>query len=311
MEKIIGVAIGGTKCLVSLAGYDGELHLLNKAGFKTSPYSDKETMDSIFSCIDSFHSDFDFISVICGSPMDNEAGVILGPTHLPGFQHTEITKILEERYGKKAVLLNDADAGALAEYRFGAGRGSRDMVFVTFGTGFGCGFIFHGKLYSGHNGMAGEIGHIRLTEDGPVGYGKKGSIEGWCSGGCIGQWAKDYIQGKETMLSSCDSTSMKNIAMCARKSDPVCQEIIDIVAKKVGDALSFLVDLLNFDTIVLGGIYPRCQDLLEKKIKAEMQKECLPYNLSVCRLVPSSLGEHLDEFASLMGYFNERDKAVK
>ena len=84
---------------------------------------------------------------------------------------------------------NDADAGALAEWKFGAGKGCKNMIFLTFGTGLGCGLILNGQLYRGSTGMAGEAGHIRMEPEGPVGYGKAGSFEGFCSGGGIAKLA--------------------------------------------------------------------------------------------------------------------------
>lgn len=101
-------------------------------------------------------------------------------------------KILSERTGLPAWLCNDANAGALAEWQYGAGRGCRDLVFLTFGTGLGAGLILGGRLYEGASGMAGELGHIRLETHGPVGYGKAGSFEGFCSGGGIAQLARAF-----------------------------------------------------------------------------------------------------------------------
>ena len=101
----------------------------------------------------------------------------------------------------KTYLENDANACAEAEYLFGAGRGSKNMIFLTFGTGFGAGLILDGKLYRGTNGYAGEIGHVRLEKEGPVGYGKEGSCEGFCSGGGLAKISsklvKEAIQEKQ------------------------------------------------------------------------------------------------------------------
>src|SRR5690606_9115141 len=94
-----------------------------------------------------------------------------------------------DRFGVPVGLQNDANACALAEWKWGAGRGARNMIFLTFGTGMGAGLILDGRLYAGTNDMAGEVGHMRLAPDGPEGYGKRGSFEGFCSGGGIARLA--------------------------------------------------------------------------------------------------------------------------
>ena len=98
------------------------------------------------------------IGVSCGSPLDSEKGMILSPPSLPGWDNVPITAWLSRRYRAPAFLENDANACALAEWRFGAGQGCRSMGFLTFGTGFGAGLILDGRLYRGAGGMAGEIG---------------------------------------------------------------------------------------------------------------------------------------------------------
>ena len=118
-------------------------------------------------------------------PLDTRRGVIQAPPNLPLWDEVPICALLSERYGCPAYLQNDANACAIAEWRFGAGRGTRNMVFLTFGTGLGAGLILDGRLYEGANGMAGEAGHLRLAADGPEGYGKRGSFEGFCSGGVL------------------------------------------------------------------------------------------------------------------------------
>ena len=102
-------------------------------------------------------------------------------------------EILSSQFHCRASLENDANAGAVAEHRFGAGRGYHNMVFLTLGTGLGSGIIINDRLYCGANDMAGEIGHVRLTRSGPVGYNKAGSAEGWASGAGMAYW--DHFMG--------------------------------------------------------------------------------------------------------------------
>ena len=108
---------------------------------------------------------------------------------------------MEKELGIRPVLQNDANACAIAELKWGAGRRLQNFVFLTFGTGMGAGLILNGALYSGTNDMAGEIGHIRMEDDGPVGYGKAGSFEGYCSGGGIAQLGRMKASGANSIRS--------------------------------------------------------------------------------------------------------------
>ena len=195
---LLGFDIGGTKCAVITANYEnGELELLARESIPTDrsvgPYVMIDRLCALADTI--LKKRPEAIGISCGNPMDSKRGVILSPPNLPGWDNVEIVRVLEERYGVRAYLQNDADACAIAEWRFGAGRGTQNMVFMTFGTGFGAGLILGGRLYSGTNGNAGEVGHIRLSSFGPVGYGKAGSWEGFCSGGGISQLA--YMKATE------------------------------------------------------------------------------------------------------------------
>ncbi len=126
----------------------------------------------------------------CGGPLDSTQGLILSPPNLPGWDRVDVVTPFRERFGVPTSLQNDANACAVAEWQWGAGRGVRSMVFLTFGTGMGAGLILDGRLYAGASDMAGEVGHIRLAEDGPLGYGKRGSFEGFCSGSGIARLAQ-------------------------------------------------------------------------------------------------------------------------
>ena len=149
------------------------------------------------------------IGVSCGSPLDRVKGIVQAPPNLPTWVDVPICRLLGEAFHATCRLENDANAGAVAEHRFGAGMGTEHMVFLTLGTGLGAGIIAAGSLYLGANGDAGEIGHVRLSPTGPVGYHKAGSIEGWSSGGGIAQLAVRMLaqaekRGRSSMLARAD-----------------------------------------------------------------------------------------------------------
>ena len=164
--RLIGIDIGGTKCAVVLGNEQGEV--LKKEKFPTADCA--STCARIMEAVAAM-GECDAIGISCGGPLDSQNGIILSPPNLPGWDEVAIVSELKQRFGVPTFLKNDADACALAEWRFGAGQGTQNMLFLTFGTGLGAGLILNGRLYRGACDMAGEVGHIRLAEQGPVGVG--------------------------------------------------------------------------------------------------------------------------------------------
>ena len=150
--KILGFDIGGTKCAVMTANWDGkEIELLKKDKCQTDrSLTPTQIIDKLIAMADKIlDGKPEAIGISCGGPLDSKKGVIMSPPNLPGWDNVEIVKQLEAHYGVPAHLQNDANACAVAEWKFGAGRGCRNVVFMTFGTGLGAGLILDGKLYSG------------------------------------------------------------------------------------------------------------------------------------------------------------------
>ncbi len=297
--SVFGISIGGTKTAVTHAFFDGKFTQIEKKTFPSYPNNPSKEMECIFNLIEEFGYSVDVISLATGGPQDTQRGLLLKPPHLPGFDNYPIVDVLKDRYHCDVYFLNDADACALAEYKFGAGRGYKNMAYLTFGTGIGSGLILNGQLFTGNNGMAGEIGHVRLSDNGPVGYNRQGSVEGYVAGGNIPVWAKDFIKDKKTNLKRYQKLTTKDIANEARNGDNVALEIFDEVAKRLGETISILLDVLNLELIVIGGIYPRCLDLLEDKVKESVKKNSINYR--VCKIVPSELKEEIDDYSSLVG----------
>ena len=128
------------------------------------------------------------------------------------------------RWDAGPILQNDANACALAEWRFGAGQGTRNMVFLTFGTGMGAGLIIDGRLYEGTNDLAGEVGHVRLAEEGPEGYGKVGAFEAFCSGSGIAKLAR------------AEAEQCRSRRACRSRSAQTGRRFSGITAQTVGEA---------------------------------------------------------------------------
>ena len=308
---ILGIDIGGTKCAVITAEVtQGNITLLKKHKCNTELNIPAEEMIKKLIDIadDLLERKPDAIGISCGGPLDSKKGVIMSPPNLPGWDNIEIIRLLEEHFGVKAKLQNDANACAVAEWKFGAGKGLDNMIFLTFGTGLGAGLILGGKLYSGTNDNAGEVGHIRLDKSGPVGYGKSGSFEGFCSGGGIAQLG--YIKALESVqagkypayfykdMKPSDITA-KDIAEAADKGDVTALEVYRICGEYLGRGLAVLIDILNPQAIVIGSIFGRAHHLLWKHAKKTIAEEALAVSSDVCRVVPAKLGESIGDYASI------------
>jgi glucokinase len=215
---------------------------------------------------------------------------------------------MEEEFGVECQVENDANAGAVAEHRFGAGQGTQNMVFLTMGTGLGAGIITDGRLYHGANDLAGEVGHIRLTRTGPVGHNKAGSAEGWASGGGMAQLVTQMVaraakKKQKTaltkLLQSGKALTAKDVGLAAQKGDSVALGILQSTGRRLGAVLAILVDLLNPERIVIGGLAMRLGDLLLEPARSVIRREALAPALAKCVVVPAALEEHIGDVAAL------------
>ncbi len=310
-----GIDIGGTKCAAVLGKPSGnEIVLLSKERFATEglPYEMLGRLaDSLEKQIERQQlpkEELACIGISCGGPLSSRTGTILSPPNLPGWDQVEAADFFTARFGVKAVLQNDANACAVAEWKFGAGQGLQNVIFLTFGTGLGAGLILDGRLYCGSDDMAGELGHMRLAPDGPVGFGKAGSMEGFCSGGGIAELGrmlseKERSRGHIPRLLEAAGTpeqiTAKLIAELADNGDELSREIYRISGEKLGTGLSVLVDLLNPEMIIIGSVFARSHHLLWEPCRQVMERECLPVSLKSCQVVPSKLGEAIGDIAAL------------
>jgi glucokinase len=312
MSILAGIDIGGTKCAVVLGESAGEeIRVLGKRRFGTPP-TPQAALAQITARMDELLRESGLkpgaIGIACGGPLDSRRGLILSPPNLPGWDQIDVVSPFRVRYGAPVALQNDANAAALAEWRWGAGRGCRNVIFLTFGTGMGAGLILDGRLYTGTNDLAGEVGHLRLEPDGPLGYGKAGSFEGFCSGGGIARlaagMAEDEIRaGRPPAFcpSPADlaSVTAEGVAEAAHEGDALARQVYEIAGRELGRGLAILVDVLNPERIVIGSIYARQSELLREVMLENLRQEALPEALAACQVVPAGLGEAVGDLASL------------
>lgn len=311
-QYYLGYDIGGTKCSIVLG--DKNYQVYEKILFETlTERGPRKIIGEFISHTRDLFRSYDQkkltkIGISCGGPLDSEKGIIYSPPNLPGWDELPIVEIFQKEFGVDVEVQNDANACALAEWMMGAGAGTKNMIFLTFGTGMGAGLILNGQLYTGTNDLAGEVGHMRMAEEGPVGFGKAGSFEGFCSGGGIVQLAASIISEKLMAgepVDFCPSEKLiggitaKAVFEAAISGDPVANEIVGTSATYLGKGLAILIDILNPECIVIGSIYTRNKGLLQPYIDKILESEAIPAANRVCEIRPAALGDQIGDYAAL------------
>lgn len=301
----IGIDIGGTKCSVSKITISESrvYNILDNYIFTAYP-KHEEYIQAIMNSIKRLDlTDVEAIGISCGGPLDTKSGVVQNPPNLPDWNNIPIVELIENQFKLPVFLKNDANAGALAEWIFGNYFEKNNVIFCTFGTGMGAGLILNGELYEGSNGNAGEIGHIRLSENGPLGYGKNGSFEGFASGGGLLNFSQNYFN---------KPISAKELFELYDKGNKPAEEMIKVSMEKLGLGLSILIDILNPEVIILGSMYHRQKETIDKYMLTELGKETLPNSFSVCDIVPTSLADNIGDLAAVsVAYYELEIKGTR
>lgn len=227
---------------------------------------------------------------IPGQTDQNKGEVVFAPNlH---WRHVPLLKYLGQVTSLPILMENDANAAALGEQWCGAGRGSVNMVMITIGTGIGGGLIINGSLYQGSNGCAGELGHTVID---PKGFlcscGRRGCLETLTSATAMIRMAKEAIdQGRITDLVKPENIDAKDIVMAARAGDEVALEIINFVADYLGMSIGNLINVLNPDTVVVGGGVSKAGEILFEPLRRSIMKWSLEAPASNVKIIPAELG---------------------
>ncbi|MDE0769019.1 MAG: ROK family protein [Opitutaceae bacterium] len=297
----IGVDIGGTK--IGVSRFDVSTSSIVEVerfptGIQCDPVDAINRVVGIAGAwIENAGSSPEAIGVSVGGMYDVHSGCMRHAPHLPLWDGFPIVSSLSEALDAPVFGENDANACALAEWRFGAGRGCDDLIFLTFGTGLGAGLILDGKLHRGKTGLAGEVGAIRVSETGPPVRGKPGCLEGFASGAGIAMLAKDRQSANPSPLLP-QEPSAKDVAEAARQGDALSLSILEECSHKLGQGLAILIDLLNPERIILGSIFTRCESLLRASIEDSISKEAMPETCKACEIVPAELGESIGDYGA-------------
>ncbi len=320
MKKLIlGIDLGGTKIATILADAEGNIE--NRVELKTEAEKGPQTViDNVLKSVDGVIDNTDrqnILGIGIGSPgpLDQESGVVLSAGNL-GWKNVPIKDILEKRYGLNAYLENDANAAALAEYAFGAGRGSKNLLYITVSTGVGGGIIIDGKVYSGSHGMAGEIGHITIDPQGPpCNCGNNGCLEVFASGtGLVRRTREAIMQGAETsIMAMVDGDLNKITALTVEKAalsgDAFSKEMWDSTGDYLGIGLASLINVLDPELLVMGGGVSKAGELLFAPMRKTISKRLFQGVAYQVKIVRAELGKDVGTLGAVAVALN-RQKIV-
>ena len=315
---VAGIDIGGTKLATVVADSTG--HILGKVRKPTlaergPEYALQSLFDMVRETVELTGLDQKSISAIgvsCGGPLDTKTGVVYSPPNLPGWDALPLKARLESEFQIPTTVENDANASALAEYRFGGGRGYDALLYMTMSTGIGGGIVINGQIYHGANDSAGEVGHQILLPDGPrCGCGKRGCLEALCSGPAIARRAQAAIRkqletGKTATTEilkltdgRIESVKSEHVLAAARAGDTLALQLVDETAYYMGWGIANLVNILNPDIVLLGTIAIAAGDLLLNPIRETVVEFAMPRPAEAVKIEPAQLGEALGDLAAI------------
>jgi glucokinase len=305
MERacVLGIDLGGTKSAALIATADG--HVVARVSDATPSQGGPEILVPFLLDLaravraQAAGAALVGCGVSAGAPADAARGIVYAAPNLPGWgaQGFPLEATLAQELGVPVRIENDADATALAEHRFGAGQGTREMAFLTLGTGIGAGLIVDGRLHRGARGAGGEIGHIAVEPGGRAcSCGLSGCLEAYASGPSVVRIAVE--RGYE------GSATGAAVADAARAGDPAAGFAFDQAARWLGRGLATLAMLLNPERIVLGTLAVHAGDLLLPGARAALKAAAWPRLTHDLEIVPAALGDRAQDLAALCAWLH-------
>lgn len=303
-HPVLAVDLGGTSFRLALVSYDNQIMAVDR-----HPTMAEEGPDAIISRIiaatkelirkqDLEAPQIHSISIASAGAIDATNGIVTISPNLPGWHEIPLRDIINRAFNIDTFLINDANAAAIGEHNLGAGRGTKNLIYITVSTGIGSGIIIENNLYSGASGSAGEVGHMTIDVNGPrCNCGGTGCLEMLASGKAVAREAIRRINdGESSSLPGAVSGMLENITAkevgeAAREGDRLAIDVITGAATYLGVGLANLVNILNPEIIVIGGGLSNLGDLLLEPARKVMQKRAFQLPAKAVRIVPSQLGD--------------------
>ncbi|MBB6632462.1 ROK family protein [Clostridium algidicarnis] len=297
-EYFIGIDLGGTKIAGVITDLKG--NIIKENIIKTmAEYGDKAIVLRIINLIEDLIissgktlEDIRAVGIGSPGPLDPKRGIIITTPNLP-FENFDIITPIKEKFNVPVFLDNDANVAAIGEYTLGAGKNTKNMVYITVSTGIGGGAIINGKIYRGNTFNALEIGHMTLLPDGPkCNCGNYGCFEALASGTAISKRAEEAVEsGRDTSLLNYFKITSYEVFKEAEKGDSVSRHIIDSSLEYLGIGIANIITLFDPEVIILGGGVMKAGQIIFDRIKEVVDQRCFKNMASACKIVPSALGE--------------------
>ena len=309
MEKpyVVGIDIGGTNIVFGLVDARGTI--LCSDSIKTQAYAEVEecidaVCEKLMPLIESRGGADKVKGIGIGAPNGNYYnGTIEFAPNLPWKGVIRLAEMFEERLGIPTALTNDANAAAIGEMTYGVARGLKDFIMITLGTGVGSGIVINGQMVYGHDGFAGELGHVIVKEDGrPCGCGRKGCLETYCSATGVARTAREMLiaRSDESLLRKIPAEEIfsKDVYDAAVRGDKLALEIFQYTGDILGRALANAIAFSSPEAIVLFGGLAKAGDLILKPVQKSMEENVLNIYKGKTRLL---LSELKDADAAVLG----------
>jgi len=290
---VLALDIGGTKLAAGVVDADGRTH-----SFLVEPSRTELGPDAVLADLwelgrravaDSgvAWTAIGAVGIGCGGPLDAAGGVLVAPAHLPGWVDVPVAALAEREFERPAALENDATAAAAAEFRYGAGVGTRNMVYLTISTGVGGGVVIEGRLYRGATGNGGELGHVTVDWHGRHcrGCGRRGCLEAYVSGTSIAERAVEA--GME------DGVTAEQVAAAARRGEPLALSVWDETIEALACGLTSIVNLFEPELVVLGGGVTRSGEQLLAPVRERVRVRAMAPAGAAARIVAAGLGDRV------------------
>lgn len=305
LRTVLGLDIGGTKTAVVEGTVEGRILARLEMPTQAAEHFDRtfpaivQRARTLMEAAREAGRAIGAISVSVGGPLRIEEGFLINPPHLPGWHDVPLkSRLMEEFRDLPIAVEHDGNAGALAEFHFGVGKNRshlRHLIFLTFGTGVGGGFIVNGEILRGASDTAGEIGHWRLAEDGPPGFGKRGSWESFASGAGLVELAAQMFPRRWTA-----DSPIRVLVEAMLADDAEALQVAEAAGKWMGRGVALLIDALNPQVIVFGSLGVALGERILGPARRVIAEEALPQAAAACELVPAALGKQIGDIASLM-----------
>ena len=305
---VAGVDIGGTKISIAVANSSGAVIATRRLPTRAEA-GPRQALDSVTTVLDDLisKSSSPLLAIGVGSPapIDVDRGLILSPSNLRSWVEFPVVGLLREQFGVPVILENDANAAALGEYFYGAGRGCENVFYVTVSTGVGGGLIIGGKLYRGVATGAGEIGHTIVQPDGDrCNCGSIGCLETVSSGHHIARRVRDRLRNGEQssireMVTEIDEVTARIVVDAVKAADPLATDVWNEACRFLAIGIANAITLIAPDLVIVGGGVASAGELLFSPLREQVPNFVSMIPAEAIKIMPAELGTESGVFGAL------------